>query len=133
MAADNVSTVQHLYAAFGRGDIDTVLAGLTPDVKWSSNGQRAAYPTFGHFHGEAEVRDFFGHLASELDFHQFEPRELCPSGDKVFVLGHSRMTVKATGKPVEMDWVHIFTFRDGKVSGFHDFVDTHQIVEANRA
>jgi hypothetical protein len=31
-----------------------------------------------------------------------------------------------------MDWVHVFSFQGDKVSGFHDFVDTHQIVEAAR-
>jgi ketosteroid isomerase-like protein len=133
MATDNISTLQHLYGAFGQGDIDTVVAGCTPDVRWESNGDRAAYPTFGRFDGPEAVRSFFAHLAGELDFDAFSPNEFHPSGDKVFVLGHSRMTVKKTRRPVEFDWVHVFTFRDGKVSAFHDFVDTHQIVEANRA
>jgi len=132
MAADKVSTVRHLYDAFGRGDIDTLLAGLTPDCRWQSNGDRAAYPTFGLFEGHDGVRSFFGHLAQELDFTLFSPDELHASGDKVFVIGHSAMTVRQTGKTVAMDWVHVFTFRDGKVSAFHDFVDTHQIVEATR-
>jgi ketosteroid isomerase-like protein len=132
MAADQVSTVQHLYAAFGRGDVDTIIEGLTPDVQWASNGERAAYPTFGRSHGHEEVREFFAHLAGELAFEEFSPQAFCPSGERVFVLGHSRMKVKRTGKPVEMDWVHVFTFRGDKVCGFHDFVDTHQIVEANR-
>lgn len=133
MAADNLSTVQHLYAAFGRGDIDTVLEGLTPDVKWETNGDQEVYPTFGRFDGPEAVGGFFAHLGQALSFDIFSPDELHPSGDKVFVLGHSRMTVKATGKPVEFDWVHVFTFQDGKVKAFHDFVDTHQIVQANLA
>ena len=29
-----IETVQHLYAAFGRGDVPTILAGLADDVDW---------------------------------------------------------------------------------------------------
>jgi ketosteroid isomerase-like protein len=132
MTADNIATVQHLYGAFRQGDIDTLIAGLAPDVRWESNGQREAYPTFGRFDGPDAVRDFFSHLGGELDFHTFSPDEFHACGDKVFVTGHSHMTVKKTGRPVEFDWIHAFTFRDGKVQAFHDYVDTHQIVEANR-
>jgi ketosteroid isomerase-like protein len=40
MSATNIAFVQSLYAAFGRGDIKAVIAGLAPDVDWTVNGRR---------------------------------------------------------------------------------------------
>jgi ketosteroid isomerase-like protein len=35
MSAANIAFVQSLYAAFGRGDIATIVNGLAPDVDWT--------------------------------------------------------------------------------------------------
>ena len=34
MSNDNQKTVQGMYEAFGKGDIETVLAALHPSVEW---------------------------------------------------------------------------------------------------
>ena len=68
MSNDNVSLVQSLYAAFGRGDIDTILAALTPDVSWESIGRPEDFPTLGPRHGIDGVRDFFRLVAESLEF-----------------------------------------------------------------
>lgn len=31
---DNVNLLKNLYAAFGRGDIPSVLAAMSPDIQW---------------------------------------------------------------------------------------------------
>ena len=36
MSNANITTIQNLYAAFGRGDVATIIAGLTPDVDWQT-------------------------------------------------------------------------------------------------
>ena len=47
MSNANVALVQGLYAAFGRGDVADIIAGLAPDVHWESGGRRSDFPTFG--------------------------------------------------------------------------------------
>jgi ketosteroid isomerase-like protein len=42
------------------------------------------------------------------------------------------MTIKKTGRTMASEFVHIFTFRDGKVVRFREFLDTAQLAEAYR-
>jgi len=40
--------------------------------------------------------------------------------------------MKKTGKPVSCEWVHVFTFHDGKVTRWREHTDTAQFAEAYR-
>jgi ketosteroid isomerase-like protein len=132
MSEANIATVQNLYAAFGRGDIDTIANGCLPDVFWASGGRKEDYPPFGPRKGIEAVRDFFRSVAEVQTFDEFSPREFYADRDRVFVLGRYAMTVKKNGRKVASEWVHIFTFRGGKVSDFREFTDTAAFAAAYR-
>ena len=132
MSEANIATVQSLYAAFGRGEIETVVEGCLPDVSWTCGGRKEDYPPFGARKGADAVRDFFRDVAEVQEFTEFSPREFYADRDKVFVLGRYAMTVKKTGKQVASEWVHIFTFRAGRVSEFREFTDTAAFAAAYR-
>jgi uncharacterized protein len=132
MSNANVTTVQSMYAAFGKGDIATIIAGVTPDIDWHSGGRISDFPAFGPRKGPKEVGEFFKTVADNNDFSEFSPREFYADGEKVFVLGYYAMTLKKNGKKVATDWVHIFTFRGGKVAQFREFLDTALAAEAYR-
>ncbi len=127
---DNIAFVQSLYAAFGRGDVDAILANTSPDVDWVNVGRPSDYASLGRRNGPQEVRAFFELLANDVDFAEFSPNQFDACGDKVYVEGHSRMSLKQGGPEIDTDWVHIFTVRDGKVVRFRDFVDTAQVKDA---
>jgi len=82
-----------LYGAFGRGDIDTIVAGCLPEVNWVSGGRKEDYPPFGARKGTDAVRDFFHSVAEVQDFSEFSPKDFYADRDKVFVLGRYAMTV----------------------------------------
>jgi ketosteroid isomerase-like protein len=128
----NVALARSLYGAFGKGDIPTIIAALTPDVEWEAVGRTSDFPTFGPRKGPAAVQEFFSQVGAHLAFSDFSPKEFYPIGDKVFVLGSYAMTVKKTGKKMDSDWVHIFTFAGGKVKAFREFLDTAKAAEAYR-
>jgi ketosteroid isomerase-like protein len=130
MSQTNVTFVQSLYAAFARGDIATIVAGLAPDVDWRVNGNRSDYPLFGSRKGPREVQAFFEDIPKLQDFSEFTPREFLAAGERVFVLGHYAATIRKTGRKAETDWVHIHTVRDGKVAAFAEFTDTAQFAQA---
>ena len=132
MGAANIELVKSLYAAFGRGDIAAILNALTPDADWEVIGRSKDYPTIGRRKGRAEVQEFFRLVAEMQTADKFEPREFYASGEKVFVMGHYAWTIKKTGRKVVTDWLHVFTVRNGKVSGFREFTDTAQFAEAVR-
>ncbi len=52
--------------------------------------------------------------------------------DSVAVVGYTKIRVHATGKVYESDFVHLVTFRDGKVTKFQEFFDTYAAGEAFR-
>ena len=52
--------------------------------------------------------------------------------DKVVVTGHYTMTQKKTGKPVDSDWAHIFTFKGGKLAAWRELNDSAAFYKAYR-
>lgn len=132
MDAANIKIVQDLYAAFGRGDVAGLVAGMTADIDWQTLGPDKDYPTFGHRKGTAAVQEFFAQVAVTEEFSEFSPREFYPSGDKVFVLGSYAGKVKKTGRPFACEWAHVFTIAGGKVSKFREYTDTAQFVAGCR-
>ncbi len=125
----NVELVQRCYADYGKGDIEHIIACMTPDVEW----ELADVPGVdfsGKRQGCEQVREFFRMNAEQQEVRAFAPREFIGQGDKVIVLGHSAWTVKHTGRDFESDWVHIFTIRDGKVAAFREFMDVNTAIDA---
>src|SRR5436190_23468690 len=62
-----VQAVQRLYAAYGRGDIDAVLAELADDVDWAAEASGTTAPWWGRFHGKAEVPRFFKEIGANIE------------------------------------------------------------------
>jgi ketosteroid isomerase-like protein len=121
----NTKVVQDAYAAFGRGDIATLLSHMTDDVEWRPViGTAAHVPFSGARKGKPSVAEFFKIVAETEDFEQFEPREFIAQGDTVVAVGHYRAVTKATGKRFDSDFAMVFTLTNGKVSAFREFTDS---------
>ena len=127
----NVETIRGLYAAFGRGDLEGILAALDAQVIWRTPGA-PDLPTSGVRRGVSAVRDFFGLLLKTFDIQDFRPGDFLSQGDKVVVLGTSREGPKGTGRLVDFRWVHVFTFRDGKIVEFEEPADVSALVQEFR-
>jgi ketosteroid isomerase-like protein len=132
MSNAEVSLIQGLYAAFGRGEIAKIIAAMAPDATWRLVGRPSDHPLLGTRKGQAGVQEFFDTLAKTQDATEFSPREFYPSGDKVFVLGHYAWKLRKTGRTAESDFIHIFTVKSGKVVQFQEFTDTAIFAEAYR-
>src|ERR1700722_17311142 len=123
----NVQVVQKAYAAFQRGDIQTILNSLSDDVEWIAP---AVEPVRGTYRGRDRVAHFFQQVSEISEFSSFEPREYVAQGDRVIALGSYKATVRSTKKEYECDWAMSFTFRDGKISKFQEFTDTATVAAA---
>jgi ketosteroid isomerase-like protein len=119
---ENLQVVKNGYAAFGRGDIQGLLALFADDIEWVSPGE--GLPLAGTYRGHAEVAGFFQKLSQLVEFSSFEPREFLADGDRVLVVGFSRAKVKTTNSTFEGHWVMAFTVRGGKVTNFREYTDT---------
>ena len=123
----NLDVVRDLYADFGRGNLEGILAALDPQVSWRTPGA-PDLPTGGLRHGVAAVREFFGLLLDTLDISDFQPHHFLTGGDNVVVLGTSREGPKGTGRLVDFRWVHVFTFRSGRIVAFEEPADVSELV-----
>jgi ketosteroid isomerase-like protein len=128
---DNLEVVRNVYAAFGRGDLEGLLALLDPQVSWRTPGP-PDLPTAGLRRGHDEVRHFFGVLLNTFDIQEFRPADFLAQGDKVVVLGTSREGPKGTGRLVDFRWVHVFRLRGGKIVEFEEPADVSALVEEFR-
>src|SRR6266850_130397 len=97
-ANPNIALAENLYAAFGRGDIDSIVAAATPDVTIGLDGRPQDVPMLGHHKGHAGMRDFFRILAETHDITSFTPQEFYADGDKVFVIGRYSWIMKPSGR-----------------------------------
>ena len=125
---ENVQIVKDAYAAFGRGDIQGLLALLAEDIEWVSPG--GALPPADTYRGPAAVAGFFQKLSGTVEFSSFEPREFVAEGDRVLVLGFDSGRVKATNRTFEGHWVMAFTVRNGKVRSVREYLDTQAVARA---
>ena len=122
--AQNTKVVQDAYAAFGRGDIPTLLTHLADDVVWTGvYGAASHVPTSGVRRGKAAVAEFFKQVAEHVQFSQFEPKEFVATGDKVVALGHYAATTSLK-RSFDSDFAMVFTLRNGKVTHFQEFCDS---------
>src|SRR5262245_53958619 len=128
---ENLEIVRNTYVAFGRGDLEGILARLDPQVSWRTPGP-PDLPTAGLRRGVDEVRKFFGLLLNTFDIQDFRPADFLAQGDKVVVLGTRREGAQGTGRLVDFRWVHVFTLRGGKIVEFEEPADVSALVEEVR-
>jgi hypothetical protein len=103
--------------------MDAVVADMADDIEWE---QAEGLPHGGRYRGLAAVtKAIFDPLDRDWwdDFHAL-PDELLDAGEHVVVLGRYIGRTKGTGRPLDVPFVHVWTFRRGKAVRFRQFLDT---------
>ena len=130
----HVATVQAIYAAFQRGDLQGILDKLSDDVTWALNISpdipgldRVAL--FRPRRGKTTIPEYFASLGQYFMFHAFEPVDYMGSSRRVAALLRLNHTYKPTGRRTQTETVQLFTFNaDGLVTDFQEFSDTAILV-----
>jgi ketosteroid isomerase-like protein len=126
----NTQLVQQAYQCFRAGDIQSVLNLLAEDVLWEMP-EIANVPFSGSWRGRQQAAIFFQKLTESQDVIEFEPEQFLAQADKVVVLGHFTMRVKATGREFRSDWVHVWAVADGKFRHVREYVDSLAVSRAH--
>jgi ketosteroid isomerase-like protein len=121
----DLALVQKFYVALKRGAVTGVLNTLADDVSWFVPGPQNIIPLVGRREGGRQVAQIIAKLLELQDAEQFHVREFVAQGDKVIAFGHYRWRIKSNGQFYESDWAHAFGIRDGKISSFHEYLDTY--------
>ncbi|NJK52195.1 MAG: nuclear transport factor 2 family protein [Leptolyngbyaceae cyanobacterium SU_3_3] len=128
----NRQLVQQAYQSVQAGDVQSLLNSLTEDVQWQLP-EMENVPFAGTWHGREQVGQFFSTVAQTQDVVEFEPEEFIAQDDKVVVLGRFSQRVKSTGRIAASAWAHVWTVKDGKITHFHEYVDTAAVSRAHTA
>ena len=132
MTDPKITTVQHIYEAFGRGDIGFILDQLTDDVDWASCPDSDVAPWHGIHQSKAEVPHFFKALGENLEITEFTPLSFTANDTDVMVVTRWSATATATGNTATMDIHHWWRFRDSKIYLYRGTEDTAQTQEMLR-
>jgi uncharacterized protein len=121
---ENVQIVKDAYAAFGRGDIQGLLALFAEDIEWIIPGE---WPLAGTYRGRAGVAGMFQKVSEMLEISFLETREFVAQRDQVLVVCFSGGRVKDTNRMYEHHEVLAFTVRNGKVTNVREYIDTQAL------
>jgi uncharacterized protein len=127
-----IETVETMYAAFGRGDVPTILSCLAEDVEWEYGSHGAPLPWLQPLRGRNQVPHFFQALQQGIEITRFVPTHIMGKDRVVVALIDLTFTVKASGRSLEEpDEAHIWHFNDkGQVQRFRHRIDTWACVQA---
>jgi ketosteroid isomerase-like protein len=131
---DLITVVGEIYAAFGRGDIEAMLAPLADDISWDANwadhfGQRQGLEMFRPRVGKAEVVGFF-EMLSTLEVHDFQLLDLLASDHQVVAQIVIEVSYPNGGRFRDEE-LHLWTFgEDGTIIALRHYVDTAKHIAA---
>ncbi len=124
MSNDNTSIFRGMYESFAKGDVPTVLGMMDANVVWEES-DAPGHPWGGKNHGpEGVLNKVFMAIVNNFDSFTVTPNEFVVTDDRVLAIGRVSGTAKATGKSFECDFVHIGTFKDGKLTRFQGLEDS---------
>ncbi|MCC6386332.1 MAG: nuclear transport factor 2 family protein [Dehalococcoidia bacterium] len=134
-AARNLEAVQAIYGAFATGDVPAILARLHPAVAWEQwearSPQAAAVPWLAPRSGVEGAAAFFTLLGEALEMHALTVLDITVSDRQAAAEVVLDSTVRATGKRVLDEEMHLWTFDDaGRVTRFRHYADTARHIEA---
>jgi ketosteroid isomerase-like protein len=129
----NVATVTDIYAAFGRGDIPTILDKIAPDCRWESWGKNMAQiggvPTLQPRTGPAGVADFFA-VAGALQIHDFQVLDVLAGERQVAAEVVIEFSTPMGGRARDEE-LHLWTFDEhNQIVRLRHYVDTAKHIAA---
>jgi ketosteroid isomerase-like protein len=124
--ADRTEIVGQIYNAFAAGD-GAKLSELLADTHWT---EAPGLPYGGVYRGFGEVaQNVFGPIGRDVEGFSAVPNEIMPAGDdRVLATGTYRGTGAAG--PLEAPFAHLWTVRDGQITHFVQYADTHLFRQA---
>jgi uncharacterized protein len=121
----NRELVRSVYEALGRGDVGPLLGALDPEVVWLE-ADNYAYADRNPYIGPQQVAEgVLARFGNDWDVTLGAERFL-QDGDTVVALGRCRGMFRATGRPVDAQFVHVWTVHEGRVTRFEQYLDTLQ-------
>jgi ketosteroid isomerase-like protein len=130
----NAAAVQEIYAAFGQGDVETILGHIAEDCAWESwadnSAQEAGVPYLLERRGPEGCAEFFG-VVAQYETLAFQVLDVIGDGRQVAVEVEIHTRTPA-GRELRDQELHLWTFGDdGKVVRMRHYCDTAKHIAAH--
>jgi ketosteroid isomerase-like protein len=130
MSQENVESFKRGLEAGNRGDVETLLEELDPEVEWHS----ALHALLGGeqtvFRGHDGVREMLRDLDEAFGEINIEMTEIRDLGDRLVAIGRTRTRGKASGVETDTPLAFVTKIRKGKTILLRAYLDPNQALEA---
>ena len=120
----NKRIVQKIYAAYKNKNLKGILEHQSETAEWSVAASPEKIPWANPGRGHKGVANFLNTFEHWLVPQAFNIQDYLEEGNKIVALGYQAGYVKPTGYHYEYDFVHVWEFRDGKVTKFRVYFDS---------
>ena len=127
MGEPNVDLLRRGYAAMARGDFDSVLEMLDPEIEMRD---RPESPDAGIYHGHEGALAAFGQTVDFFDEVEMVPEEFFGSGEVVVVALLMRVRGRESGVPVEERIAHLWRIADRRAVSLQAFTHLDDALRA---
>ncbi len=126
----NGDNIRRLYEGFAKGDVPSVLGAMDDQIAWNE-ADNAGWSDGNPYIGPNTVLErIFMRKGTEIEALTVTPINFIDGGDTVAVEGRYTGTVKATGKPLDAQFVHVWEMKNGKAVRHQQYTDSKQWSEA---
>ena len=130
MVIDYSGVVKRFYRLYALKDIRTTMELFDPQVEMHP-AENFIYATGRPYIGPDAIRDsIFTRIEAGWDGFSATTEEILGAGEVVIARGRYRGTYKITGTAIDAEFVHVFRFKNGKISMWQSYTDTAQFKEA---
>jgi uncharacterized protein len=121
----NSNIVRQIYRDFAAGNAAAILEVFADDVEFRLAEGHPYRGSSGAWIGtDAVVANFFTVAGPEWDGWSIGVETILEAPDTVVVEARYTGTYKPTSRTMNVQVCHIWRFHDGKISSFHQYVDT---------
>jgi ketosteroid isomerase-like protein len=124
----NTDVVKYVYDRFAQRDAAAILATFDPNIEFRlAEGhpyQPSGTPWFG---GDAITQNFFMKAGGEWEGWTVVVHQILEAPDAVVVEGRYAGLYKPTGKTLDVQVCHIWRFSHGKITSFHQYLDSARL------
>lgn len=118
-----------LYAAYGAGRIDDVLAAFADDVMMTSYAPVDVFPYLGRKQGKAAVAATMRAAQGEFEFAGYQPVFMVVEAEAAAVILLARLRQRASGRMIQLFIAHFLRLREGLIVELREFMDSFDAVE----
>ncbi len=130
MSQENVEAFTRGLEAGNRGDVETLLEVLDPEVAWHSALHALLGGEATVYRGHDGVREMLRDLYQAFDEIHIEISEIRDLGDGLVAIGRNRARGKGSGAETETPFALVTEIKNGKTTSVRGYLDPKEALKA---